>query len=354
MNKLWIVLMTIGILNADKIVKLPSIGDAVGVQPGAFFEVKDFGVTKNSNQKLAIDKKEYIKLGDVSFYVMIKGENPKNPILLYLHGGPGLTGMTKEPYMRNLYKSYTVVYWDQRGAGETYLKNTSLHGNEKYKPTFENMIEDTHLMTQYLKKTFKKDKVIVLGHSWGTILGSMYIQKYPNEVSYYIGVGQVTDPLKDEDVVFKNLSNVVYMNGNKDDISEIESLKGYPYKTKDIYNDLIKVRKLQDKYKIIQMPTLPKGQEDALKNNGKTYSIVYEEISKFNLTKTKSYKVPMYYVLGFDDWQVPSVDAIEYFWTFKAPKKGLFIIPKSGHSPMVDNPDSFYNALKTIEKMNNK
>ncbi|MDO7252532.1 alpha/beta fold hydrolase [Helicobacter cappadocius] len=329
----------------------PSIDKSLGENPDAFLILQ----IPNNDQKiskLAIDKKAYIKINGIQQYIMIKGENLNNPVLLYLHGGPGLSGMGKEPLMRNLEKLYTVVYWDQRGTGKTYEKNHSSDQiDPKNKPTIDNMIEDTRQVVQYLKKIFHKNKIAILGHSWGSVLGSEFVLKYPEDVLYYIGVGQVTNAMEDERIVYEHLYDIVSRSGNKEDLKALNKISKYPYfkDENEIFKDLIMVRTLQAKYKIINTDIKPTAKsQKSYHKNGPIYSNIYKYMMGFDLYKTTDYKIPVYYILGMHDWQVPTVNAIKYFYKINAPKKELFLIPNAGHSTMTDQPRAFFNALKVI------
>ncbi|PAF53787.1 hypothetical protein BKH42_04445 [Helicobacter sp. 13S00482-2] len=297
----------------------------------------------------------YIKINGIEQYIMIKGEDLRNPVLLYLHGGPGLSGITKEPLMRNLEKLYNVVYWDQRGAGKTYERNHQSKQilDAKNKPTIDNMIEDTRQVVAYLKKKFHQDKIAILGHSWGSVLGSEFVLKYPKDVLYYIGVGQVSNAMEDERIVYEHLYDVVKRSGNKEDLKALDKISKYPYlkDENEIFKDLVMIRTLQAKYKIINMIIKPttKSQE-TYNRNGPIYSNIYKYMMGFDLYKTPNYKIPVYYILGMDDWQVPTVNAIKYFYKINAPKKELFLIPNAGHSTMTDQPRAFYNALKVLRE----
>lgn len=337
------------ILNATE---RPSLDKSLAQNPDAFL-ILNTSQNDQKLSKLAIDKEAYIKINGIEQYVMIKGEKLSNPVLLYLHGGPGLSGIGKEPLIKNWEKLYTVVYWDQRGAGKTYEKNHSFQQgiDEKNKPTINNMIEDTRQMVEYLKKTFHQNKIAILGHSWGSVLGSEFILKYPQDVSYYIGVGQVTNAMEDERVVYEHLYDIAKKVGDPKDIKALEKISDYPhYKDENqIFKDLIMVRTLQAKYKIINTDIKPTPESQAIYNrNGPIYSNIYQYMMSFNLYKTTDYKVPVYYILGMDDWQVPTVNAVKYFYKINAPKKELFLIPNAGHSTMTDQPRAFYNALKII------
>ena len=113
-----------------------------------------------------------------------------NPVIIYLHGGPGSpdSAMTYK-FTNELIDDYTVVCWDQRGCGRTYVKNKDI--DEKNETvTFDQALSDLDVLTGYIKDRFGKDKIIIMGHSYGSILGSTYTYEHPENVAAYIGIGQ--------------------------------------------------------------------------------------------------------------------------------------------------------------------
>ena len=131
---------------------------------------------------------ERVMLGGVEQGMLIRGSNVDNPVLLYLHGGPGTSelGMVRQHNMPALEKHFTVVVWDQRGAGMSY---SARHPESAM--TVEQFIADTHELTQLLRQRFGQAKVYLVGHSWGSALGVLTAQRYPDLHHAYVGVGQV-------------------------------------------------------------------------------------------------------------------------------------------------------------------
>lgn len=124
---------------------------------------------KNKSEKL-INIEEFVSVNDVNHYLFHSGTNYDNPVLLYLHGGPGsVESLFAHAFQDKLEEIFTIVHWDQRGAGKTLTKNP-----DKY-PTIDVMLEDLYGIIQYLKQKYNKEKIVLLGRSWGTILGSIYI-----------------------------------------------------------------------------------------------------------------------------------------------------------------------------------
>ena len=141
--------------------------------------------------KNGIDEAQYIMLGGQEQYVLMRGENVNNPVIIYLHGGPSSPdGYVTYGFSDYLVDDYTVISWDQRGCGRTYIHNRNVDVNNDT-ASFEQALVDLDQLVDYARTRFHQDKVIILGHSYGTILGSVYSHKYPEKVDTYIGAAQV-------------------------------------------------------------------------------------------------------------------------------------------------------------------
>ena len=131
--------------------------------------------------------------------VIIRSRDISNPILIWLHGGPG-SGET--PVLRRfnapLEDKYTVVYWDQRYAGQSYDSSAPLPRNLK----IADYVSDLGVLIDGLRARFHQQKVVLVGQSWGTVLGVLYAQRHPDKVSVYVGIGQVTNTQENERLSF--------------------------------------------------------------------------------------------------------------------------------------------------------
>ena len=127
-----------------------------------------------------------LEIGGLEQWILVRGEDQSNPVLLWLHGGPGSAQMpVHRAFNRELEKEYVVVHWDQRGAGKS---NHS--GFREETMTLDRFIEDAHELTKYLKDRFDQEKIYLLGHSWGTQMGILTVQRYPDNYHAFISVGQ--------------------------------------------------------------------------------------------------------------------------------------------------------------------
>ncbi|MED1567782.1 alpha/beta hydrolase [Bacillus paramycoides] len=117
---------------------------------------------------------EYVPINDANQYLFHSGKKYDNPVLLYLHVGPGsVESLFAHAFQDRLEEIFTIVHWDQRGAGKTFIKN-----RDKY-PTIDSMVKDLYEIIQYLKRKYNKEKIVLLGRSWGTVLGSVFVKQYP-------------------------------------------------------------------------------------------------------------------------------------------------------------------------------
>src|SRR5215471_7157154 len=137
----------------------------------------------------SIAESGYVRLGGLEQWVMIRGENVANPVLVVLHGGPGFSDTAFVRYHTpELEKSFTVVYWDQRGTGRSYRSTIP-----RSSMTVAQFIADLDELVDFVRARLVKDKVALLGHSWGSALGVLYVARFAEKVSVYVGVAQVGD-----------------------------------------------------------------------------------------------------------------------------------------------------------------
>ncbi|SEC43271.1 alpha/beta hydrolase [Paenibacillus sp. GP183] len=310
---------------------------------------------------------EYVIINGISQFLYHLGTSYDNPVMLFLHGGPGSAeSLFTRAFQEKWEEIYTVVHWDQRGAGKTLTKNP-----DKL-PTIDLLLQDLFEIIQYLKKKYNRQKIVILGHSWGSVLGSVFIRKYPEEAAYYIGTGQVVSMLENERVGYNKVKEMIEQSGDKRSMKRLESIGEYPGHrivfNKAFLKKCEQVRKLQGKYKlgmkldltiwitVFKSPIFRVSDIIAFMKIFRANANLHKFLGDFNLrTETADYKVPIYYILGGNDWQAPYVISQTYFEEIEAPNKGIYIIPNAGHMTMMEQPDLFFDALLEIikiEKMN--
>ncbi|HBE76246.1 MAG TPA: alpha/beta hydrolase [Firmicutes bacterium] len=303
---------------------------------------------------------EYVPINGINQYLLHSTTNDHNPVLLFLHGGPGnAESLFAHVFQEKWQDILTVVHWDQRGAGKTLSKNPDAY------PTMDLMLKDLLEIIQYLKEKYHQQKIILLGHSWGSVLGSIFIKKYPEEVAYYIGVGQVICMLENERVGYEKLKELIIKADDGKSLKKLAAVGDYPGERlefdREFLKKCMKVRKLQGKYdlairwnfalflNIFKSPIFKLSDIAAFLKGDKANEKVMEFLGAFDLRpESAEYEVPIYYILGGNDWQTPYIIAQEYFNQIKAPHKNLFLIPNAGHMTMMDQPYLFFEALADI------
>ncbi|WP_171014976.1 alpha/beta fold hydrolase [Culicoidibacter larvae] len=300
----------------------------------------------------AVDYGEYVELNGIEQYFYHRGHDKNNPVMIFLHGGPGSPMLPfANAFQLEWEKQVTVVQWDQRGAGKTYFRN-----RDKKTPTItmEQMLADGKAMIDYLKTKYDKDKIIIMGHSWGSVLGSQLALKYPHDIIAYIGIGQVVNMFNNEQVGYDKVLEAAKKAGNSKDIQILESLLPYPTYEFDerMKKNIMRLRGVQAKYKLstgvsFELVKLAFGSpfysfHDATfflqTKAASLMAPLFDDLLKFDLpTIGTEYQVPYFTIQGENDWQTPISLAREYFAEVQAPRKEFFAIENACHSPMLEN-----------------
>ena len=312
----------------------------------------------------SISEKQFIEIGGIRQGFFLRSENPLNPIILFLHGGPGspeLAILYRYEIPERLEKYFTVCYWDQRGAGMSF--NGSIDTDTM---TLDQMIEDTNQVTEYLKRRFNQEKIYLMGHSWGSFLGIKTIEKHPESYLAYIGIGQLTSQLESEKLAYDYmLQHAIAIN----DKSAVRNLQKYNRDASDFPTTsyIYTVRSsLMNKYgigimhenfsmaRLLKDVFLFKGytlSEKVKFIRGTTFSNehLWGSIIENNLFESStSFQVPVYITHGGFDYQVSYTLAREYFETIEAPEKSFFSFEKSAHSPNGEDAEKFVQIIHNI------
>lgn len=307
-------------------------------------------------------EEEYVKINGAEHYLLHYKTKQEAPVFLFIHGGPGqseaMMAYIVEEYSD---RNYNIVYYDQRGAGKTYLKN------KKERPNTEILKKDLLEIVLYVKKKYQKEKIGIIGHSWGSVLGSMFALEHPEHILCYIGCGQVIDLIENERVGYHKLKVAIEKSGNIRDKKKLEKIGEYPVAgTFDIkaFQKMGKIRNLQGKYhlaasfdkKMIKMfyksPIMGVRDIFPFLTSMVVNMQVMNELMSFDLrSKGMEYQVPVYYVLGENDQQTPIELSRAYFDEMTAPKKKLYLIKNAGHAAMIDNVEDYRSAICEIAEL---
>ena len=312
----------------------------------------------------SISEKVWIEVNGIKQGMFIRGENIQNPIILYLHGGPGTPMLQFITYLEKeerLEKYFTVCYWEQRGSGMTYNKST-----DPSTMTVSQMVEDTRTVTEYLKSRFGQNKIYLIGHSWGSYLGVKTIEKYPENYFAYIGIGQVTNQVESERLAYKFMLNHAQEINDQDVMKQLRKYDPYADGFPQL-DYLVKCRtNMLNKYGIghlhqgLSSTDIPKSLfvfkgytliEKVKWFLGADFSMVHlfptvlED--NFFISSTK-FEIPFYIIQGDYDYMVSQVLAEKYLDAIEAPKKEFFSFANSAHSPNMEEPGKFIDIFRDI------
>lgn len=309
-------------------------------------------------------EEEFVSVNGIDHFLLHYPKAVGTPVLLYLHGGPGQVESLFAYELDEVWGDmFTHVHWDQRGAGKTLRRNKKLGMPE----TAEQMLDDLHGIVEYLQHKYQVDKVVILGHSWGSLLGSLYVKRHPENVLSYVGVGQVVSMMENERTGFQKTLAMARKAGNKKHIQALEHMGDYPPSDpKLLLKLLLKVRKIQEAYDngsvsgsglgevLKTMRRSPSFQWGDLISFMRVMNVnrpLYLQLLSFDIGDFPSrYEVPVHYILGEMDTITPATLAKVYYETIDAPHKTLTIIPKAGHNPVHECPKEFAAALRMVRE----
>lgn len=305
---------------------------------------------------------KYIQIGSSKQFISIFGENNNLPLLVYLHGGPGDAALPlMYKYNVELGKAFNVVVWEQRGAGKSYCKFS-----EEDIISIETYIEDLHSLILYLLETFKQDKVYLLGHSWGSVLGLMFIKKYPQLIHSYYGCGQVVNMKKGLKCQYDFVLKKSEERNQKKIVQQLKTIN-LSLTQEDWLNDLLFVTKLVVRYKhslygksnynqlvkdfIFSSKYTFKDLINREKGSLQSIQYLWQELMEVDFSEYKSFDVPITFFEGRHDRHVSSSLVEEYYHTIKTPKK-LIWFENSSHFPHWEEPNKFNQSLISIKEQN--
>jgi len=175
-----------------------------------------------------IDEAKFVEIGGIQQWITIRGENRNNPVILFLHGGPGdATNPWGYVAFRLWLKAFTVVQWDQRGAGRTLGRNGPSIASTI---TIARMVQDGVELAKLLQESLHKPKIILVGHSWGSVLGILMAKAQPNLFYAFVGTGQVADEARNYTVAYEELLKKAIANRDERAVEELKAVGPPPYK----------------------------------------------------------------------------------------------------------------------------
>ena len=305
-----------------------------------------------------IETLEPVVLGEVEQWISIRGTNTENPVLLFLHGGPGGSALPKlRHYHQDLEEHFTLVNWDQRGAGKSY---SSQIPEDSF--TIDQFVSDTHQLTLQLMERFETEKIYLMGHSWGTVIGMKAVYQRPELYHAYFGTAQVVNPARGESISYYYTLESAYADNNKKAVEELRTAGPAQYEIDDTFWDKLLVQRkwlsyyggavynnknlfpdslnlFAPEYSLMDFFNLKRGNQSSVHH-------LWDELLTVNLTEqVPEVEVPVYFLTGRHDYIVPFELVEEYYHLLKAPSKELIWFENSAHSPIFEEIELFQQIL---------
>lgn len=297
----------------------------------------------------------FLELGKEKQYVEITGSSDKDPVILFLHGGPG---WPQTPHLRyfnaDITKSAILVAWEQSGCGKSYMQNPT-----PANMSVEQFVNDAHELTQYLKKRFQKDKIYVAGFSWGSIIGLKLVEKYPEDYAAYFAISQVVDVSRSIELSREWIKAQALSRNDTAMLTRVKRLENRDtsfcqseldcfmkkYEMLTAYNGAIHTQEASAKIDSAQVHYGDYKEYDWFKAFMYSANRLTDELFSTNLSGVTELKVPAYFFMGRHDWSLPTRVTEEFVAKLKAPRKEIVWFENSGHEPLEEEAPAFNKAI---------
>jgi proline iminopeptidase len=310
-----------------------------------------------------IDRLEPVEIGGIDQWIEVRGENMNNPILLFIHGGPGIAFIPMAGAFQGPWERYfTVVQWDQRGAGKTYSSND--RELQRRTMSVSQMEQDTLEVVNYLRQRFGREKIFVLGHSWGSVLGLWLAHEHPELIYAYVGVGQAVNMEQNEQVGYQDALQQARDRHNAQAVQDLENIAPYP----PPHMDLRKTSILRDWERdllgpppstprfidtqrilsaVVSAPEYSLADDYGwIRGTPFSLSILLPQLAKVHLNELGfDFRTPIFFFEGRHDPYCPSSLIWDYTQAVRAPQKEFVWFGNSGHFPFFEEQEKFADEL---------
>lgn len=301
----------------------------------------------------SIASMEMIEIGGVRQSVWFRGRDTTALPLILLHGGPGASASALfRHYVPELENHFLVVYWEQRGTGRSHHREVT-----RESMTIARIEQDLDELVELVRSRFGHDRVVLLGHSWGTILGARYAHAHPEKLAAYAGIAQIADFERGKRVSLRWAVAQAEIRGNERALRELRAMESFPATVAEELalgrwverfggamrggldtRRLIRAALGTDEANLVDLWKFGAGNRFSLR-------ALHAEYSRVDLTELREFEVPIVFLLGRHDWHIPSVEAGRYYDEIEAPCKRLVWFENAAHNPPFEDPTAFVRAM---------
>ena len=314
-----------------------------------------------------IQRLEQVTLGGYPQWISMRGEDPTAPVLLFLHGGPGASEMVPmRHHNQDLEKHFIVVNWDQRGTGKSYSPDIPPETME-----LEQFIQDTLELTRLLRDEFEQDRIYLVGHSWGTIIGTPVAQRHPEYYHAYVGIGQAVNFVEAEKISYQFTLDEAQRRQLDAAVEELEAIGPPPYSREEYHEKLAVQRKwlfrfggefyhetsntrwLLDLARLhLIAPEYTLGDViNFMRGNAFSGEMLWDTLLATDLpSQVPALELPVYFFSGRHDYVTVFEKVEEYYNMLEAPSKELVWFEESAHSPNFEEPGRFQEELLRVKE----
>ncbi len=303
----------------------------------------------------AIASLERVRLGGVEQWILLRGERVENPVVLFLHGGPGTSQLTmNRRNTRELEKHFVVVNWDQRGAGKSFDA-----GRDAGAMTVEQIVADAVELTRHLLQRFGQERLVLVGHSFGTIVGILAVARHPELFHGYVGIGQTVNMRASEPASYQWTLEQARARGARRAVRTLERMGPPPY-AGDYRRKTVTQRSLLARFGgevhgsrsgalgmvlralLVSREYTLRDRVNVFRGIFRSMELLWPQLMTLDLAAlVPEVKVPVFFAEGRFDHESPSEFAARYFEILRAPRKELVWFERSAHMVNAEQRDDF-------------
>jgi pimeloyl-ACP methyl ester carboxylesterase len=299
-------------------------------------------------------------IGGIEQWINVRGQDKANPMILFVHGGPASPSMpTTWQWQRPIEEYFTVAHYDQRGVGKTLRANDkdAIAGTLK----IERFVDDAIEVAEHLRARYKKDKLIIIGHSWGTVVSTRAVLKRPDLFYAYVGIGQVANMRENERISYEFGIAQARLHNNAEALQEMAAIAPYPGDQPITRERIIVARKWPQYYGGLSAyksdstyyfrapmlsPEYDQADWEAIDAGSQlTLGAVLQEWSQVDFTGVRRFPIPVIMFLGRHDYTTPTEPVVKWMAQLKAPYKQSVWFEHSAHMMPWEEPGKMLTSL---------